>query len=330
MIAVVVIVVVVILMALLIHGCEVSQSNNSLKNYVADVDTLMTASNANGTQMFRDLEGGQLSTSSGEQALQLQLSTRLDNARTELLRAQGYSAPGQLSGAQGALVEVMALRYDGIDYVASNIQSAAETKTSKAAVDQIAKGMYLLAGSDVTYKTFVATGLAKALNNANIPIGGTSGAQINSGQIINDLGWVDTRFVGEKIGADLPASVVNTIVPGAVQGHILNYVSVGGTELSETTTNDIPASPAPTFTLNFTNGGSVNEYDVECKVTVEGLSDVGTFVVPVTDANHTYSCNVTLPSEPAASFFHVTAGIVRVPGEKNTKDNYMTFPVDFS
>jgi hypothetical protein len=280
--------------------------------------------------MFADLQDGQLSSSAGEQALQLQLSKLLDNARGELAEAKGYSAPGQLSSTQSALVDVMELRYEGMGYVTDHIQGAAATKTSKFAVDQITKGMYMLVGSDVDYKTFVTTGLAKALNNANIPIGGTSGAQINAGQIINDLGWVNTRFVGEKIGADLPPSVLNTIVPGATQGHELNYVTVSETQLSESTTNDIPASPAPTFTLNFTNGGTVNEYDVECEVTVEGLRDVGTTIVPETKAGQTYSCSVTLPSEPAASFFHVTARIVKVPGEKKLSNNVMTFPVDFS
>jgi hypothetical protein len=330
MIAVVVIVVVVIVMALLIHGCEVSQSNSSLKNYVANVDTLMTASNNNGAKMFGYLQEGELSSSTGVETLYQGLLGVLGNARRELEQAKGYSAPGQLSSAQTALVQVMQLRYDGIGEVANNIQGAAATSTSKTAVGGITTGMYELVGSDVTYKTFVATALAKALNNAGIHIGGTSGAQINAGQIINDLGWTDTRFVGEKIGADLPSSVVNTIVSGAVQGHILNSVSVDDTQLSEYTTNDIPASPAPTFTLNFTNGGSVNEYDVECKVTVDGLSDVGTAIVPETKAGQTTSCTVTLPTPPTAAPFHVTARIVKVPGEKNLKDNVMTFPVDFS
>jgi hypothetical protein len=330
MVAAAAIVVVVIVMALLIHGCEVSQSNSSLKNYAANVDTLMTASNNNGAKMFGYLEDGELSSASGEQTLQQQLNTVLRNAGLELAQAKGYSAPGQLSGAQSALVEVMELRYDGIGDVASNIQGAAAKSTSKTAVGDIARGMYELVGSDVTYKTFVATALAKALNHAGIIIGGTSGAQIFGGQIINDLGWTDTRFVGEKIGADLPSSVVNTIVSGAVQGHILNSVSVSNTQLSEYTTNDIPASPAPTFTLNFTNGGTVEEYDVECKVTVDGLSDVGTAIVPETKPGQTTTCSVTLPTPPTASVFHVTARILKVPGEKNLSDNVMTFPVDFS
>jgi hypothetical protein len=329
MIAVAAIVVVVILMALLIHGCEVSQSNSSLKNYAANVDTLMTASNVNGKNMFGYLEGGQLSSSSGEQSLQLQLNSVLGNARKELAQAQGYSAPGDLSDAQAVLVKVMQLRYQGIGYIADNIEGAASTKTSKAAVDLITKGMYMLSGSDVDYKTFVATDLAQALNKAKIAVGGTSGAQIAAGQILNDLGWTDTKFVGEKIGADLPSSVVNIIVKGAVQGHSLNSVTVGGTPLSESSTNDIPASPAPTFTLNYSTG-TVNEYDVECKVTVQGTSDTATTVIPETPANGTSSCSVTLPTEPTASVFHVTAQIMKVPGEKNLTNNTMTFPVDFS
>jgi hypothetical protein len=329
-VAVVAIVVVVVLMAVLIHGCEVSQSNNSLKDYAARVDTLMVASGANGATLFSDLQSGELSSATGEQTLQTDLNGVLSKARIEVSQAEALSAPGQLSGAQSALVEVMKLRALGIGVIANNIQPAASTSTSKAAVAQIAQGMYELAGSDVTYKTFVTPGLAQALNAAGIVVGGTSGVQIYGGQILNDLGWLNARFIGEKAGANLPASVVNQAVKGDIQGHVLNYVSVDGTQLAAQGTNTVAASPAPTFTLNFTNGGQTNEYKVGCKVTVSGLSDVGTTTVGETTPGETTSCSVTLPQQPPTSVYEVTAEIVPVPGETKTSNNYMTFTVDFN
>lgn len=326
----VVVVVIVIVMALLIHSCEVSQGNSSLKNYAANVDTKMRASNANGAHLFNDLETGNLSSASGLQTLQEHLSGLFQTATAQLSQVQGMSAPSQLSSAQTALVEVMTLRKQGIGEVADNIQGAADSKTSKTAVQNIATGMYMLSGSDVTYKTFVAPAIVRALNKAKIAVGGTNGVQINGTQILGDLGWLNTRFIGEKIGANLPASAVNVAEPGVVQGHILNNVSVDGTQLSQSTTNDVQASPAPTFTLNFTNGGQTDEYDVECIVQVIGLSDVGTKIVPITKPGQTYNCSVTLPNQPTASTFQVKAGIVKVPGETNVSDNYMTYTVDFN
>ena len=42
-------------------------------------------------------------------------------------------------------------------------------------------------------------------------------------------------------------------------------MSVGGNQLQSGSTNTLPASPAPTFTLNLTNGGTNNEHNVTAR-----------------------------------------------------------------
>ena len=188
-----------------------------------------------------------------------------------------------MSGAQSALVQVMQLRERGISQIAKHIQASASKSTSKDGVYDISVGTSLLYGSDVFYKTFVAPNIAIALNAAGIPIGGTTGAQINSGQIVTDLGWLQSTFISEKIGAQLSTSAANANNTGpGLHGHALSYVSVGTTQLTTAGTNTIPASPAPTFTLNVTNGGDYNEYQVGCEVSVKGLSDTGASTIPET------------------------------------------------
>ena len=170
------------------------------------------------------------------------------------------------------------------------------------------------------YKTFVTPDIAKALNGAGIPIGGTTGAQINAGQIVTDLGWLQSNFIEEKIGAQLSTTAANANNTGpGLHGHQLNYVSVGTTQLSTTGTNTIPASPAPTFTLNVTNGGDYNEYDVGCKVSVEGLSDTGTSTIPETFKGQTTNCSVTLPSPPTPGTYQVTARVVEGAGRDESR-----------
>jgi hypothetical protein len=324
-----VIVVVVIVMALLIHGCEVSQTNTSLKNYNADVNALITASDNNGAAMFTDLESGDLTSNTS--GLETKLNIIANNAREQLQRAQSYSPPSAMSGAQSALVQVMQLREQGISQIAKHIQASANKKTSTDGVYDISVGTSLLFSSDVFYKTFVTPGIAKALNAAGIPIGGSTGAQINAGQIVTDLGWLQANFIEEKIGAQLSttAANANNTAPG-LHGHQLNYVSVGTTQLSTTGTNTIPASPAPTFTLNVTNGGDYNEYDVGCRVSVEGLSDTGASTIRETFKGQTTNCSVTLPSPPTPGTYHVTAQILKVPAEKNLANNVMTYAIDFN
>ena len=331
LIAVAVVIVIVIVMALLIHGCEVSQTNSSLKTYNAEVDSLITASDNHGAAVFAELASGDLNAANVG-TLQTKLDSLLASARADLDTAESFSAPGQMSAAQNALVQVMQLRYDGISQIAGNVQSAASRRTSKDAIYQISVGTSLLYSSDVLYKTFVTPGLARALNGAGIPIGSGGGQQqINAGQVVPDLGWLQSTFIAAKTGAPLStaAANVNNAGPG-VHGHSLNSVSVGATTLSTAGPNSIQASPAPTFTLSLTNGGTTNEYQVECKVSVKGLSDVGTSTIAETTPGQTTTCSVTLPSPPIAGTFQVTAEVVKVPGEKNIANNFMTFPVTFN
>ena len=320
------IVVIVIVMALLIHGCEVSQTNSSLKNYNAGVNDLITASDNNGAAMFGDLEKGVLSST-----LQTNLNITARNARAQLATAESFGAPSAMSGAQSALVQVMRLREQGISQIAKHIQLSATKKSSADGVYDISVGTSLLFASDVFYKTFVAPDIAKALNAASLPIGGRTGAQINAGQIVTDLGWLQSTFIEEKIGAQLSttAANANNTAPG-LHGHQLNYVSVGTTELSTTATNTIPASPAPTFTLNVTNGGDYNEYDVGCQVSVGNLSDTGRSTIPETFKGQTTYCSVTLPSPPTPGIYTVTAQVLKVPREANLGNNVMTYTIDFN
>jgi len=146
---------------------------------------------------------------------------------------------------------------------------------SSTAVDdlkQISGGTSMLYASDVIYKTAVGTAIAAALNAAGLPIGGTSGATINSGQVVPDLGWLNYRTVGLWLDASLPSKVVNSDAPG-LHGHTLNSVTVAGTPLTTAGVNTIPVSKtAPTFVLSVTNGGNFDEFDVVCKVSIKGAT----------------------------------------------------------
>jgi hypothetical protein len=106
-------------------------------------------------------------------------------------------------------------------------------------------------------------------------------------------------------------------------------VSVGGTQLQTGSTNAIPASPAPTFTLSFANTGQNTETNVKCKVTIAGSKVSGQTNVPQTTAGQSTQCTVTLNGIPPKGSQQLTATIVPVPGEKTTSNNSLTFPVDF-
>jgi hypothetical protein len=331
LVAVGVVVVIVIAMAVLISSCESSQTKNALKTYNANVNGLITSSNNNGTNLFAALTSGELSSSVGE--LQTKLEDIAHTAQSEVSLAEGFSVPSQMSGAQTSLLQVMRLRATATATIAANIQGASSKSTSKDAVYNISVAMSELYSSDVTYKTFVTTDIAQALHGAGIAVGhGVDPQQINPDQIVPDLGWLQSTFIAEKIGASLSTAQanVNNAAPG-LHGHSLNFVTVDGTQLDPTGVNTVPVgSSGPTFTLNITNGGNFNEYDVVCEVSIKGLSDTGTTTIPETFSHQTSTCSVTLPSRPPSSTFSVTARVLKVPGETNLANNVITYTITFN
>jgi hypothetical protein len=325
-VAAIAIVIVVVLLALLVRSCQVSARNSALKSYSADVYTLIQKSDQTGTQLFAVLSSG--ASSSDAASIQEQVNSALHNAQTQLAQARSISVPDQVKTANVKFVLAMQQRADGIQGIANEIQPALGTSTSKDAVLSIAGDIAVLYTSDVNYKDYAAKELAAALHSAGIAVGAPNGVAIFSGQFVPNVEWVQPTFVAGELHVSLPGSTGGKVAPG-LHGHSLDSVSVAGTTLQTGSPNTIPASPAPSFTLNFTNGGTNNESNVVCKVTVQGTSDTGTTTVPETVAGHHVTCKVTLGSTPPTGTQTVIATIEKVPGEKNMTNNTLSFPVTF-
>ncbi len=319
-----VLLVVLILIVLGVHSCQISSRNSALKDYTNNVSSLIQQSNATGANFFKLLSPSAAVNVSG-------LQTSVDEARmtaqAQLGKAEHMSVPGEMNGAQVYLLLALKMRRDAIANVAKEIQPALGTATSKDAIQSIAAEMARLYASDVVYKDYTTPLIASALHSAGIAVGGATGEPIATQQFVNDLGWLQPTFVATKLGAKSAAGT-GKIAPG-LHGHALNSVSVGGTQLQTGSTNTLPASPAPTFVLNFTNTGQNTETNVVCKVTVSGTSDSGQKVVAQTTAGETTNCQVTLSSAPSPGNYSVDATIEPVPGEKNTANNTLSFPITF-
>jgi hypothetical protein len=317
--------VLLIVIVLIVNSCQNSARKSALKNYNNSVSSLIQESNQTGTSLFSLLSKG---TSSNVSSLQNSLDEARVNADTQLSKAKSLDVPDEMKPAQTNLVLTLQMRRDAIANIATEIQPALGTSTSKDAVNAIAGQMARAYASDVVYKDYTTPLIAKALHSAGISVGGSDGESIESGQFVGDLGWLTPSFVATKLGAHLPASAGGKPTPG-LHGHTLDSVSVSGTTLDPSSTNTVTATPPPTFTLHFTNGGQHNETNVVCKVTVGGSSVTGQTVVPQTTAGQSTTCNVTLKSSPPTGSQTVTATIQPVPGEKNTANNTQSYPVTF-
>ena len=322
----IVVIIAIVLIAVLVNSCETSARNSALKDYNNGVASLNARSVQTGTNFFNALTTG----TSDPTSLQQSLAQAANTASKELSDAKGLSTPDEVKGAQQHFVDALQMRKDGMTNITNQIGPALQSQTSQNAVHTIAAEMARFYGSDVLYKDYTLPQIVGALNAAGIAVGGLDGQQLNESQFLPSIQWLDPVHVANVLHVTLPSSATQSqnIAPG-LHGHMLNSVSVGGSTLQTGATNAIPASPAPTFTLNFANTGQNTETNVKCKVTISGSSDSGQTIVPQTTAGESTSCQVTLSSAPPKGSFTVKAEIVPVPGEKNVANNSLTFPVTF-
>jgi hypothetical protein len=316
--------IILIIIVLLVNSCQNSARKSALKDYNNGVASLIQQSNQTGKSLFQLLSSG---ASSNVSNLQNSIDEARVNADTQLSKAKNLDVPDEMKDAQRNLLLALQMRRDAIANIATEIQPALGTSTSKDAVDAIAAQMARAYASDVVYKDYTTPLIAKALHSAGVDVGGANGETIESGQFVTDLGWLTPAFVATKLGAKVPTASGKP-APG-LHGHTLDSVSVGGNSLDPSSTNTLTANPPPTFTLHFTNGGQNNETNVVCKVAVSGTTVSGQTVVPRTTAGQSTTCNVTLKSVPPTGSQTVTATIEPVPGEKNSSNNTQSYPVTF-
>ena len=320
-----VVIIAIVLIAVLVNSCETSARNSALKDYNNNVASLNARSVQTGTNVFNALTTG----TSDPTSLQQSLAQAANSASKELSDGKGLSTPDEVKGAQQHFVDALQMRKDGMTNITNQIGPALQSQTSENAVHTIAAEMARFYASDVEYKDYTLPQIVGALRAAGIAVGGLGGQQLNESQFLPSIEWLDPTHVASVLHVTLPSSQQTQNIAPGLHGHMLNSVSVGGSTLQTGSTNSIPASPAPTFTLSFANTGENTENNVKCRVTISGSNVSGQTIVPQTTAGESTSCQVTLSSAPPKGSFQVTAEIAPVPGEKNAKNNSLTFPVTF-
>jgi hypothetical protein len=311
-----VLVVLVLALALGVKSCSDSATDSALQNYSGSVNTLIAQSDATGRQLFDQLRGAASATSAT--VLQNEINQTLDQANAQLRQAEDLNPPGQVSLGNRRLVLALRMRANGVANIASDIQPALSNAAGSSTVSALAADTAQFYASDVLYKQYAAPEIASAINAAGVRF-----QPLNPGQFLPSIRWLDPAVIAAELHVAAPGG------GHAAHGHSLTSVSVNGTILQTGSTNTLPASPAPTFTLSFTNPGKSNDSNVVCQVSVQGTSVSGQTTVPQTIAGQTATCQVTLNSTPPTGTQTVTATVKPAPTESNPANNTLTLPVDF-
>ena len=327
----------VILLVVLVKGCVDNRREAALKDYNRSVRTLVEQSRSDVAKRLFDALSG---AASGEPTqVQESINQLRVVADEELSQAERLDPPDEMASAQTNLELVLSLRRDGVAKVADEIQTAlGGTAGAGTAVDAIAGQMQAFNASDVVYSQRVAPLVLKGLKDDGIAASydGTAGEQVLPyANFLPDAGgisWMSPDFVAQQLGAATSNGRPSGTPSPGLHGHQLDSVSVNGVDLTTTGSSRVPATPPPTFVVNFTNGGENDETNV--KVTVE-ISGSGTpiraqAIVPNTTAGEPATANVTLrqsPSTNGASTIRVTIG--QVLGEETLDNNTASYTALF-
>jgi hypothetical protein len=322
-VAIVLVIVAIVVVALLVHSCQVSATNSALQDYANSVSSLNQQSAANGKQLFTRL--GEAQQSGGGTNLQNDINQILSDEQKKVYdKAKAMSVPDQVKTGNGFFLTALKMRVDGISGIAHAIQPALSSNATQANVNALAAETARLYASDVLYKDYALPQIYSALHAA-----GTRFSPINGDQFVPSVEWLQPSFLASTLGVNVPGAQSSTKVAPGLHGHSLTSVSVNGTTLQTGATNTLPSSPIPSFTLDFNNGGTNNERDVKCKVSINGSSVSGTATVPETFAGKNATCTVKLDAAPPKGTQSVVATIEPVPGEKNKDNNTITYTVTF-
>lgn len=329
------VVVVLVLMVVLVRGCVGSRREQALKDYNREVRTLVEQSTRTvGAPLFQALSGA--GGEEGEQVNETINQLRVE-AEGQLERAQSLDAPDEVAEAQGDLELVLSLRHDGVQQIAERIQPALGSGAqATSAVRDIAAQMQAFNASDVVYSQRVAPLILDALKDEGIAASydGTAGEEVAPySEFLTDIGLMDPANVARLLGTgSATADDEGRPAPG-LHGHQIDSVTAGGVTLDPSTSVTLPATPAPTFDVAFTNGGEHEEQNVRVRVEISGgggspLS--AETVVPTTGPGESATASVEFRQSPSTGGpSEITVTVEPVPGEEGTDNNVATYNVLF-
>lgn len=335
----------VVVVAILVFGIRAylaSQNTQALKNYNAEVATLVENEQTQVAQPFFTSLNGAPGTS-GQQLGTLQGDIYEDyvTAKQDAQTAAGWSVPSAVAGAQQDLLLVLDLRAEAIIKVYRQIQSALNNG-SLIAIRKIAGAMDMINASDVLYAVRVQPLVEQALVNDGVQVNGVGvggeslgGENVVSSRFLPNQSWTVAGYVQGRILGSTTPQLGGTLGAGS-HGHKIISVMAGSTVLTPgtSTINSIPYSKDLQYTVSFENDGANDEFAVITKLTLSSASTATVMAqasTRETQPGQTYPVTLGFQTAPAENTtLRLTATVEPVQGESDKSNNTLSFLVSFT
>lgn len=333
--------VVVILAVLGINLFIASQKTQSLKNYNAQVTTLVEEQQSQvSTPFFNTLNGAAGVSGTSLVTLQTSLNEDAVTAKQEAQEAAGWSVPSQMAGAQQDFLLVLDLRLEALEQIQADITPAFGSTGATTAIEDIAGAMRMLAASDVVYAVRVEPLIEEALENDHIQVAsvGTNGIPVSGQDVVSSTflpteSWTLTSYVAGKILGATPPNLGGPALIGTI-GDTLSGVNVGSEQLVTPGINDVTYSQGMVFSVNFENDSDNTAYDVTTKLTLSSATFspiVATATESDTVPGQSYTKSLVFTQAPPLHVpLKLTAEVEPVPGETHTSNNKIVYYIEFT
>ena len=253
-------------------------------------------------------------------------------AESQLKQARELDVPGEMKGAQQALLMALEFRRDGLGFIAERIRTALgdEGEAANDAITEIAGAMQMFLTSDVLYQARTAPLIKDALDEAEI-----GGQKIATSRFLPGIEWLDEQTVAAQLGQQISAGGTadrGEPAPG-LHGTGIESVAIGDTTLQPDAPNRVAAGADTPIVVKFTNQGENDEFDVKVTVTVEGGDKPikASRTVDTVARGQTAEASLTLgKAPPVGAAVTVKATVAKVPGEEKTDNNTAEYDVLFT
>jgi hypothetical protein len=319
-----------LLLLFFVNSCRDRQRENALKDYNRELSTIATDSARQvGAPFFQLLEQG---GGSQPQELQTEISSYRVAAEQQYEQAKRLDVPSDMEGAQQSALIALEWRRDALDRIAQQIRPALgdESEQADEAINDIAGQMAVFLASDVAWKTRVIPFISSALEEEEI-----GGQEISDSPFLPSTDWVQPQKVAEVLDQQLTSGDGGGGEPTGpgLHGSGLDTTMYGDAQLEPGTTNRLTYEPGTGFTVNFTNQGENDEFDVKVTLRIvrEGADPISTSeTIPKVAAGEAASAELPLDEQPPLdTAVTIRVQVARVPGEEKTDNNSAEYPALF-
>jgi hypothetical protein len=326
--------VVIVLLALvfLVQSCRNTARENALKDYNRQLSTIAAESSRQVSAPFFELLTGGAGVS--PQELETQISGYRVQAEQQYEQARQLDVPGDMRGAQESALIALEWRRNGLERIAQEIRPALgdESEQADAAIEQIAGQMQTFLASDVAWDTRVIPFINNAFNESEI-----GGQEISRSQFLTDLDWLEPETIATVLDQQLTSGGGGgggePTGPG-LHGSGLDSTNYGDVTLQPGVSNQLTFEPSTGFTVNFTNQGENDEFDIKVtlRIQAEGEDPITTSTtIPKVATGQSATAELPLEDTPPLdTAVVIRVSVARVPGEEKVDNNRSEYPALFT